>query len=506
MWKFLNTQKKTKGHHKGLLGVMEDLVQASESRNFNIPIDSTRLSSSEANIAHLLSEFLNNYKTSVEYDLMKYRLASDAMGVALWDMDIIAGDPINPNNKFTWSNEFRQMLGFSDERDFPNQLNSWSNRLHPEDKDRTLNAFVVHLNDHSGKTPYDLQYRLMLKNEKYRIFHAFGATVRDKAGIPLRVAGALEDITEKIRAQEKLETDNLRFKLLQKSIDVALWDMAVDPDNPVSGNNEFWWSDEFRSLLGFSNEKDFPNVLSSWSERLHPEDKDKTLNAFAEHLNDFSGKTPYNIEYRVQRKDGKYIWLKADGSTLRSAKGVPIRVVGSVEDISDRLNKDALDNFISEFTNEIAAMSQNVAKIITASEELKAAQERNLNSSLESDKNVLETKSIISDIQGIASQSYILALNAAIEASRAGQFGRGFGVVAEEVQKLAHKSATHSSEIEAKLKNIQDSSTAMIKDIQGTFGLVNEQAQATVDVKNVLDALASTYGELTKLIKASIGK
>jgi PAS domain S-box-containing protein len=505
MLKF-NMKKIMKSRSKGLFKIMEKLVQASESGSFDVTFDYDHLSSSEEDIVHLLNKSLNNYKSAVGYNLMKYRLTSDALGVGLWDMNIIAGDPINPNNEFTWSNEFRQMLGFTDEKEFPNHLSSWSDRLHPDDKGRTLNAFVEHLNDHSGKTPYDLHYRLMLKNGKYRIFHAFGATLRDKTGIPLRVAGALKDITDEVKMQEKLETNDLRFQLLQKSIDVALWDMSVDPNNPVSGNNEFWWSDEFRHLLGFSNEHDFPNVLSSWSERLHPDDKENTLNAFGAHLNDYSGKTPYNVEYRVQRKDGKYIWLKADGSTLRSPQGVPIRVVGSVEDISDRLKKDELDKFISDFTSEIATMSQSVAKIITASEELKTAQERNLNSSLESNKNVSETKSIISDIQSIASQSHILSLNATIEAARAGQHGKGFGVVADEVQKLAHKSSTHASEIESKLKHIQDSSTEMIKDIQGTFALVNEQAQATVDVKSVLDSLANTYGELTKLIKASIGK
>jgi hypothetical protein len=46
----------------------------------------------------------------------------------------------------------------------------------------------------------------------------------------------------------------------------------------------------------------------------------------------------------------------------------------------------------------------------------------------------------------------------------------------------------------------------MIKDIQGTFALVNEQAQATVDVKDVLEALEKTCNELTGLIRVSIGK
>jgi len=501
-----NAQEATKHCSAGLSRILEQLAEAGKARNFDAEINLDHLAPDEADIARLVGKILSNYKADVEYDLMKYRLTSDALGVALWDMNVVDGDPVNPKNTFTWSQEFRRMLGFSDESDFPNLLSSWSDRIHPEDKDRTIKAFVAHLNDRTGKTPYDLTNRLMLKNGTYRNFHAFGTTQRDKKGVPLRVAGALADITEKMQIQERLETESLRFNLLKKSIDIALWDMAVDPNNPVSGNNIFWWSDEFRRLLGFSGEHDFPNVLHSWSDRLHPEDKERTLGAFAAHLNDYSDKTPYNVEYRVKRKDGEYIWLKADGSTLRSPKGVPIRVVGSVEDISTRLKKDELDTFINEFTEKIAAMSQSVAQIIVAFESLKAAQERNLQSSLESDKNVAETEHIVSDIKKIASQTHILSLNAAIEAARAAQHGQGFAVVADEVQKLANKSADHAAKITSKLKNIQHSSSIISADIKNTLDLVNEQAQATINVKDMLDKLEKAYTELTDLIKTSIGK
>ncbi|MDR2581344.1 MAG: response regulator [Fibromonadaceae bacterium] len=151
----------------------------------------------------MLSE-LERCRAAMEYDLMKYKLTSDTLGIALWDMDVVSGDPINPNNKFTWSQEFRNMLGFSDESDFPNVLYSWSDRLHPEDKEMTLSAFAAHIVDRTGKTPYDLEYRLLLKDESYRSFRAFGTTLRDSEGVPLRVAGALEDITEKKQMEEKL--------------------------------------------------------------------------------------------------------------------------------------------------------------------------------------------------------------------------------------------------------------------------------------------------------------
>ena len=158
-------------------------------------------------------------------NILKYELAGNALGIALWDMEVNSADPINPKNVFTWSDEFRHKLGFNDERDFPNILQSWSDRLHPDDKERTLEAFAAHLSDYSGETPYDLEYRLATKSGQYRFFHAFGNTLRGEFGIPLRVAGAILDITEKIQmaqalrealreTEEMLESIKHREKLL----------------------------------------------------------------------------------------------------------------------------------------------------------------------------------------------------------------------------------------------------------------------------------------------------
>jgi diguanylate cyclase (GGDEF)-like protein/PAS domain S-box-containing protein len=135
----------------------------------------------------------------------------------------------------------------------------------------------------------------------------------------------------------KLANQNLRLNLMLDSMHIAMWDMIiVDPAFPIADNNAFWWSPEFRQMLGFSDEIDFPNVLQSWSLRLHPEDKEFTLNAFAAHINDYTGETPYDIEYRLMMKDGSYKHFHAFGAALRNEEGIPLRVAGALEDIHDR--------------------------------------------------------------------------------------------------------------------------------------------------------------------------
>ena len=172
-----------------------------------------------------MREYINELlcdKASIEYDLMKYKLANDALNIALWDMVIVDGKPFDPENELIWSQELRNMLGFSDENDFPNGLSSWISRLHPEDREMTLNAFAAHLNDHTGKTSYDIEYRIMLKNGYYRSFHSFGATLRDSAGIPLRVAGAMMDITEKTQMSTNLKHRDLMLSVGTHAAEILL--------------------------------------------------------------------------------------------------------------------------------------------------------------------------------------------------------------------------------------------------------------------------------------------
>lgn len=104
----------------------------------------------------------------------------------------------------------------------------------------------------------------------------------------------------------------------------------------------------------------------------------------------------------------------------------------------------------------------------------------------------------LKDIDQIASQTNLLALNAAIEAARAGEAGRGFAVVADEVRSLSNRSAGFSEQIQKRLKNMAEQIKNLTKDI----GHVASQ-----DVSYVMDAKKDVQVAMSQLVtKASQDK
>jgi len=166
--------------------------------------------------------------------LIKLDLMVQAAKIGLWDMEVIKNDPINPDNAFTWSDEFRHLLGYTNEDDFPNVLNSWSNCIHPDDRDRILDLFEKHLLDKTGRTPYDLEYRMRKKNGEYAYYRDCGETIRDADGDPIRVAGALLDVTETKNLIDEAEKQRIEADAANKAKTSFLSTMSHEIRTPMN--------------------------------------------------------------------------------------------------------------------------------------------------------------------------------------------------------------------------------------------------------------------------------
>ena len=153
---------------------------------------------------------------------------------------------------------------------------------------------------------------------------------------------------------------------------------------------------------------------------------------------------------------------------------------------------DSGDTLYSEKMRVFAdSTGETLDKFIKSTVDMSASSMALLDQVTQIYESVPEVLKAVKDIDSIADQTNLLALNAAIEAARAGEHGRGFAVVADEVRSLSNRSSEFSDEIQARLK-------AMSSQIEGLTGEVGRLA--SYDVSYVIDAKRDINDALNSII------
>jgi len=238
-------------------------------------------------------------------------LAAGEMGT--WDWHIQSG-------RVVWSDNVEPIFGLP-RGGFAGTYTAFLDLVHPDDRESTVHAIRAAI---EGRKDYEVEHRIVRRDGAIRWLACKGRVVRDQAGKPLRMLGTVQDTTDKKRATEALRESQERFQQLAENIREVFW--MTNPEKTemtyISPGYEAIWGRSCGSLYASPR---------SWLDAIHPEDRDRVLQAAP--TKQVGG--TYVEEYRIVRPDGSVRWILDRAFPIKDREGKVYRIAGVAEDITD---------------------------------------------------------------------------------------------------------------------------------------------------------------------------
>jgi methyl-accepting chemotaxis protein len=428
------------------------------------------------------------------------KLAAISRSQCIIEFDI-SGKVIHANDNFL------AMTGYH-----LDEIKNQHHRIFVDPKEATTSDYKLFWERLSRGEFFSGEFKRFGKGGKEVWIQATYNPIFDPRGIPIKVVKFSTDITD-------IKLHNAEFESEIQAIDLAQAIIEFDLDGNILKANR-----NFLAAMGYTLREiqSHHHSIFCTSEYVQsPEYRDFWLK-----LNE--GEFISGRFHRI----GKYnrdVWIQATYNPIRDLNGNIIKIIKYAYDVTKEVTLEKqIAAKTKEMTENLSALLSSISAVANNSTEasemasLSSEAARNgfeaLTKSLTAIKKIeissTKMAEIVRVISEIANQTNLLAFNAAIEASRAGQFGVGFSVVAAEVRKLAEKSAQAAKEItlliEESVLNVMAGAEVSRSATQNFEGIINSVTQTVTLVTQIADVtqkqrvMASHVADLIDELNQSI--
>jgi methyl-accepting chemotaxis protein len=172
-------------------------------------------------------------------------------------------------------------------------------------------------------------------------------------------------------------------------------------------------------------------------------------------------------------------------------------MTSSIQEVAQR-SRQASDE-AGAAAKQADAARQSIGSLSTSISDLGSSVMGAVEAMQQLEEETQQVGSVLTVIRSIAEQTNLLALNAAIEAARAGEQGRGFAVVADEVRNLAQKTAASTAEIQQIIQRLQNSANGVLNVMTVNGEKAQGSIERSVQATQMLDVIAQAVGQINQL-------
>lgn len=272
-------------------------------------------------------------------------IATKLAKLAYWELNITEG-------VFTFNDHFYEMLKTTAEEmgGYTMSARDYFERfLHPDDADMVRDEVIKAVETTELNYTHHLEHRVIYADGNIGYLTARFFAVKDEQGRTIKTVGANQDITDRKKVEEELRLSNERYNMVAKATNDAVyeWDIV---------NKVTYWGEGYETLFGHKRTSDKMSA-GSWLANLHPDEKEELLKRTNEALE--NKETSLTRELRFRCADDSYKTVFDKLMILYNSAGQPIKVLGAIQDITERKQNELavkeLNQQLNKRAEELAA-------------------------------------------------------------------------------------------------------------------------------------------------------